>query len=249
MHRSPLPEKYRYLSAFSLRMCAMALMLCDHLWASIIPGNGWMTMLGRLAFPIFAFQIAEGYVHTSDYGRYVKRLFLFALLSEIPFNLFYISSPFFPFHQNVLFTLLLGLLSLRQIDRIKNAETFRNRIRPVLMLLFLLLLSVILFPDYGIRGVLTVVAFYLFRNASFYWLWQIAAMVLLNIVGFEGLQIPVTLFDISFEIPQQGFAVLSLLLIWCYSGKKGYRVKAAQYGFYAFYPLHMLLLYLIRLLP
>ena len=72
MHSSPVPVKSRFLSASSLRLCAILLMLCDHLWASLIPGNNWMTNLGRLAFPIFAFQVSEGYLHTSDYKRYAK---------------------------------------------------------------------------------------------------------------------------------------------------------------------------------
>ena len=245
MHRSPLPEKHRFLTASSLRLCAILLMFSDHLWASLIPGNDWMTYIGRLAFPIFAFQISEGYVHTSDYKQYAKRLFLFALISEIPFNLFYISSPIFPFHQNVMFTLLLGLMSIRQIDLLRSARGVWQYIRPFLLFLLYLLLSVILFPDYGTRGMLTVVAFYLLRNLPFSWILQIIAMVLLNIVGFKGLQIPFELFGFSFSLVQQGFAVFALLPIWCYNGEKG---RSSKYGSYLFYPLHMLILYFIRLI-
>jgi len=246
MHNSPFPPNNRFLTASSLRLCAVLLMLCDHLWASVIPGNSWMNYVGRMAFPIFAFQIAEGYLHTSNFKRYAKRLLLFALLSEIPFNLLYISSPIFPFHQNVLFTLLFGLCAVRETDRIKTANTLQKRFRHTMFLLLILLLSVLFFPDYGIRGVLTVVAFYLLRDIPCAWILQIAAMALLNIAGFEGMQIPFTLFGISMEFPVQGFAVLALLPIWCYNGKKGISNKVVQYGFYAFYPLHMLLLHLIR---
>ena len=90
------------LSAFDLKLMAMAFMLCDHMWATIIPGNNWMTYLGRMAFPIFAFQTAQGYIHTRDFKAYCKRLALFALISEIPFNLMISSSPISPFHQNVM---------------------------------------------------------------------------------------------------------------------------------------------------
>ena len=245
MHSSPVPVKSRFLTASSLRLCAILLMLCDHLWASLIPGNNWMTNLGRLAFPIFAFQISEGYLHTSDYKRYAKRLLLFALISEIPFNLFYISYPFFPFHQNVMFTLLLGLLAVHQIDLLRSAENSRQRIRASLFLFMYLLLSVLLFPDYGTRGVLTVAAFYLLREFPLAWLCQLIAMVLLNIVGFKGLQIPFELFGFSFSLVQQGFAVFALLPIWCYNGEKG---RSTKYGSYLFYPLHMLILYFIRLI-
>jgi hypothetical protein len=97
------------ISSAGLHILAMALMLCDHLWATIVPGNNWLTCVGRLAFPIFAYLLVEGYFHTKNIGKYSLRLFLFALLSEIPFNLMYISAPIYPFHQNVIWTLLIGL--------------------------------------------------------------------------------------------------------------------------------------------
>ena len=105
------------LTATHLRILALVLMLLDHLWATVVPGNNWMTYVGRMAFPIFAFQAAEGYHHTHDFKGYCKRLALFALVSEIPFNLMMMSYPIFPFHQNVMLTLLLGLLACRAWDR------------------------------------------------------------------------------------------------------------------------------------
>ena len=101
--------KHFNISASVLHILAMIFMLFDHLWATIIPGNQWLTCLGRLAFPLFAFMIVEGYFHTSSLQRYVLRLFIFALISEIPFNLMYSSSFIYPYHQNVIWTLLLGL--------------------------------------------------------------------------------------------------------------------------------------------
>ena len=71
----------------SLHIIAMILMLCDHLWGTIVPGNDWLTCIGRISFPMFAFMIVEGYFHTSNLKNYVKRLLIFALISEIPFNL------------------------------------------------------------------------------------------------------------------------------------------------------------------
>ena len=95
--------------------------------------------------------------------------------------------------------------------------------------------------DYGWRGMLTVVAFYVLRDFPGAWLAQAAALVLLNIVNFMGQTIPV----LGWDFPTQGFAVLSLLPIWLYNGRRGGGGKALQYAFYAFYPAHMLVLYLL----
>ena len=75
------------LSSTTLRFLAMFLMLLDHMWATIIPGNQWMTMIGRMAFPIFAFLIVEGFVHTSDFKKYAKRLFILNPRDKIHFIL------------------------------------------------------------------------------------------------------------------------------------------------------------------
>jgi len=219
----------------------MAFMLLDHLWATIVPGNFWMTCAGRLAFPIFAFQISEGFFHSHDRKRYAKRLLLSALLSEIPFDLMYGSTVFYPFHQNVLFTLLLGLLAVSAIDRARQERSAKAVTLSTLALLGILLLSIVGMVDYGWRGVLTVVAFYALRDFPGAWLAQIAAMVLLNIVGFQGLLLPF----LGWEVPAQGFAVLALVPIWLYNGQSGRKSHALQAGFYAFYPVHMLILYLL----
>lgn len=229
-----------------LRMIAVAFMLSDHIWATYMSFGDWMTYVGRMAFPIFAFQIAEGFLHTSNFKKYALRLLGFAVVTEIPFNLFYSSRVFNPYHQNVLFTLLLGLIAISVIDKMKKNRTAKNIALSVLWLVLICVASTIGFVDYGFWGVLTVVAFYLLRDFPFAWLAQLAAMVLINIVFFEGQVFPVEILGKTIEIPSQGFAVLSLIPIWLYSGKKGRSSKVMQYGFYAFYPVHMLVLYLIK---
>ncbi len=235
------------ITANTLKAIAVLLMLSDHIWATAMSFGNWMTYIGRMAFPIFAFLIAEGFVHTSNFKKYTLRLLAFAVATEIPFNLFYSSRWFNPYHQNVLFTLLLGLLAIRVIDNLKKNHTPKSIGLSALWLALISIASVIGFVDYGFLGMITVVMFYLLRNFPFAWLCQLVAMVLINIVFFEGLVIPVEIFGHSFEIPTQGFAVFSLIPIWIYGGRKGRSNKILQYGFYAFYPVHMLILYLIKL--
>ena len=234
------------LTSNMLRTIAVLLMLSDHIWATAMSFGDWMTYIGRMAFPIFAFQIAEGFVHTKNFKKYALRLLGFAIVTEIPFNFFYSSRFFNPYHQNVLFTLLLGLLAIKVIDGIKKDRSGKNIALSVLYLLLILLASVIGFVDYGYLGMLTVVMFYLMRDFPFAWLGQLVGMILLNITFFEGLVFPVEFLGKTFEIPSQGFAVFALIPIWLYGGRKGKSSKALQYGFYAFYPVHMIVLYLIK---
>lgn len=237
-------KKTRFgLDSTALRLFAILFMVLDHLWATVVPGNLWLTCLGRLAFPIFAFQLCEGYRYTSDYRRYRRRLLVFALLSEIPFNLFYAGSVIFPFHQNVLFTLLLGLLAIRQADRLRREEGIKKKSLRCLALLLILAGGVVLFPDYGLMGVMTVLCFFVFRDHR---LFQLAAMAVLNIVTFKGQTIPVSLFGLACDFPIQGFALLALPLIWLYNGEKGRGGKGLRLFWYIFYPLHMLALYFIQ---
>lgn len=234
------------LTSNMLRTIAVLLMLSDHIWATAMSFGDWMTYIGRMAFPIFAFQIAEGFVHTKSFKKYALRLLGFAIVTEIPFNFFYSSRFFNPYHQNVLFTLLLGLLAIKVIDGLKKDRSGKNIGLSALYLFLILVASVIGFVDYGYLGMLTVVMFYLMRDFPFAWLGQLVGMILLNITFFEGLVFPVEILGKTFEIPSQGFAVFALIPIWLYGGRKGKSSKALQYGFYAFYPVHMLVLYLIK---
>ena len=244
---SPLAKiPFGGLTSNMLRTIAVLLMLSDHIWATAMSFGNWMTYIGRMAFPIFAFQIAEGFVHTSSFKKYALRLLGFAIITEIPFNLFYSSRWFNPYHQNVLFTLLLGLLAIYVIDNLKKKHKPKNIALSVLWLLLISVTSVLGFTDYGFLGMLTVVMFYVLRDFPFAWALQLVAMILINIVFFEGMVIPFEILGKTIEIPTQGFAVFSLIPIWLYGGKKGRSSKIVQYGFYAFYPVHMLVLYLIK---
>ena len=234
------------LTSNMLRIIAIILMVSDHVWATYMSFGNWMTYIGRMAFPIFAFQIAEGYVHTKDFRKYALRLLTFALITELPFNLFYSSRWFNPYHQNVLFTLLLGLMAIKVIDNLKKNHRGKDIALSVLWLLLISVVSVIGFVDYGFKGMLMVVLFYVFRDFPFAWVAQLIGMVLINIIFFEGQVIPTEIFGHYTEIPTQSFAVFALIPIWLYGGRKGITNKILQYGSYAFYPVHMIILYLIK---
>lgn len=234
------------LTAAHLRWIALGAMLLDHLWAMVVPGSQWMTYVGRIAFPIFAFQVAEGARHTSDFRRYALRLLAFACLSEIPFDLMYASTVFYPFHQNVMFTLLLGLLAIRGLDRARRERTAKAAALGALGLLAAWLAGTIGMVDYGGMGVLTVAVFSVFRGFPLARLGQTVCLVLLNMVFFKGEYLSTELFGHALELQTQGFALLALIPIWLYGGEKGRGGRALQYGSYVFYPLHMLVLYLIK---
>ena len=187
-----MKKSIRFLDANLLRGLACILMLCDHMWATIIPGNEWMTWVGRLAFPIFAFQIAEGYLHTSNFRNYAVRLLLFGLISEIPFDLVYGSTIFYPFHQNVMFTLLFGLLAIKALDNARQKRTGKAWIAGILLAALCCLAASVIFTDYGALGVATVIMFYLCRDFRFAWAAQLALMILFNLVLFTGEYIPLT---------------------------------------------------------
>ena len=238
-------KKIKFITSNMLKCLAMILMLLDHLWATIIPGNQWMTNIGRIAFPIFAFLITQGYIHTSDFKKYLKRLFIFALISEIPFNLIYTGSLVFPFHQNVLFTLILGLLCINEIDKMKNNKSFKNVIIGTVKIIVFLLLGTVGFVDYGLTGIFTIIAFYIFRNFKFAWIYQLISLILLYIVFFKGQSVILNIFNFEYYLPLQSIGILSLIPIWLYNGEKGIDNKKLQYMFYWFYPAHMMLIYLV----
>jgi len=236
------------LSSSALHVIAMIFMLCDHLWATLIPGNQWLTCLGRLAFPMFAYMAVEGYFHTGNLKRYVLRLLLFAVISEIPFNLMYSSNLIYPFHQNVLWTLLLGIGLIQVNEHVakKGKLWLRFAIGCVTVLLGWVIGMLTMVDYYGF-GVVTILVFYFFRKRTWWCLLaQIAALYYLNVEALEGFYFEVNIMGKNIPIVQQGLALFALIPIWLYRGRKGYNRKWFQYACYGFYPLHMLLLYLLR---
>lgn len=237
------------ITSFLLHILAMAFMLCDHLWATIVPGNEWLTCIGRIAFPIFAFMIVEGYFHTRNLKNYVLRLLVFAILSEIPFNLMSGGSMFNPLHQNVLWTFLIGLGLIHLIERAKHKRAIWMWLVTVIGVLMGLLVALFSMVDYGCYGILMMLVFYLFRGRR-WWCFagQLICLWYINIEMMGGMVYPIELLGREWIIHQQGFALLALIPIWLYHGKQGLYNKTLKYTYYAFYPVHLLILYFLMLI-
>lgn len=235
------------LTAAVLHIIAMTLMLMDHLWATLLPAREWLTCAGRVAFPIFAFMAVEGYFHTRSFKKYILRMLLFAVLSEIPFDLMYGGTWFYPVHRNVLWTFLLSLLGVWLMEQVrKKGKTWMYLLVCVLVVPAGLVLGTLCMVDYYGVGVLTVFVFYFLHGRKWWcFLGQLAALYWLNVELLGGLMYPVQLFGMEFELCQQGLALLALIPIWLYRGRQGYHSKPFQYLCYAFYPVHMLLLVVV----
>lgn len=235
------------ITSFLLHVIAMGLMLCDHMWATIFPNDDWLTCIGRLAFPIFAFMIAEGFRKTHDRRKYVLRVFIFALIAEVPFDLMYGSTPFYPYHQNVLWTFLVALICMSGIEAVKKKENIVLTVfvAAVITLCGFVIGSITMVDYYG-AGVLAVLLFYFTnrRKATDYII-QLIGMYILNVKMLGGYYFTITVLGHEFEIVQQGLALFALIPIWLYHEKQGYHSKWFQYVCYLFYPVHMLVIYVV----
>lgn len=265
-----MKESRRFeLSAAALHIMAMAFMLLDHMWATILSYD-WMTCVGRLAFPIFAFMIAEGVKHTGNMKKYMLRMLIFAVISELPFNLMVSGELFFPLHQNVLWTFLIALSGLWLVEKVKKKQKLWLTI-PVWLAVAALgtVLGFILFVDYYGCGVLMVFVFCIFdrekadnpilrfikneRARKIVWTLiclagQLISLYLINVEMLGGLYYSINILGFNIRVFQQGLALFALIPIWLYRGKQGYHAKWFKYFNYAFYPVHCLILGLIAMI-
>lgn len=235
------------LPGSTLKMLAIVTMLIDHIAAGfiergLIPAlaneygmdsdivNTWsvidsaMRCVGRMAFPIFCFLLVEGYFHTKNIKKYLGRLFVFTLVSEIPFNLAFYNSVWAWEHQNVYFTLFLGLLAVCLCDKIRSAK-YGQRIFSILVLVAFGILALLLRTDYEFVGVLLIFVFYVLHDNEF--VRDIAGAVTLLGAGM---------------IEIAGF--VAFIPMHFYNGERGWRLK---YIFYLFYPVHLLIIALVRI--
>lgn len=229
---------WKVLNGNVLKIIAILTMIIDHIGAALIEPRmmqmmaagdqgspelmAWLRVdhvlrfIGRTSFPIFCFLLAEGFLHTRDTKKYAGRLLLFALISEIPFDLAFFGSWFDPGYQNVFFTLFLGLAALTAIKEFRETP-WKQAVAVVASCGCAMLIN----SDYGAFGVFFVILLYLLRYDP----------RLQTILG-------------SASLLWEPAAILAFLPIRMYNGARGH--WNLKYVFYAFYPVHLLLFAWLR---
>lgn len=191
-------------------------MFIDHMGAVFFPGELMFRYIGRIAFPIFAFLLVEGYFHTRDVRRYMLRLGLFAVISEIPYDLAFRETVLEFEHQNVFFTLFIGVAMMYALEK---SPQWQAKAAEVLLAMWA---ASLLCSDYRYKGILLIAVYYFLRGRrreefmlgagwNFLWNWEI-----------------------------QGYGALASIPIAMYSGQRG---RSMKYFFYLFYPLHLAVFY------
>ena len=231
------PDRYRVLSGSALKVIAVAAMLVDHVAKFILAHYPWFTAtrfflgskeisayvlcesFGRIAFPIFCFLLVEGFIHTHDRQRYGLSLLVFAIVSEVVFDLARRLTPLDPSYQNVFLTLLISYLGLCALEDLRDRQALR-----VCCVLGLALLSMGLQCDYGPRGYAMVLMLYALREEP---LVKTALGCCINLSTWR--------------------AGLAFIPINLYNGQRGFvHNQVLKYAFYAFYPLHLFLIWRLR---
>ena len=226
------------LSNFDLKLIAIITMTIDHI--GVVFGTvfyNFLRAVGRLSFPIFAFLLTEGYVHTKSFSKYFLRLLVLALISEVIYDYVFFGSFIYIGANNIFFTLALGLLTLFLLDKSKGLikRYFKDKIDlfiilPITYLLILVIMGLMgefLNFSYGMLGILVISFFYLFKD------------------NFPLVVISVSLSTLILGEGMQYFSLFSLILIYFYNQKLG---KSCKLFFYLFYPLHILVLGVMKML-
>lgn len=231
-------EKKKRFDATTLKIIAVITMLIDHVAASVmtayiislpVEGRGsWgtiymiMRFIGRIAFPIYCFFIVEGLEHTRNVKKYIARLAVFALISEIPFDYAFMDGMTLEY-QNVFFTLTIGLLCIWGLKEIEaRIPTQRKQMALKILTIFVAaMVANVLKTDYSGFGVLMIALLYLLRKNR-------KKQCIAGAVGF------------CWEVT----AMISFVLLYFYNGEKGRKIN--KYLFYAFYPVHLAILAAIK---
>ena len=228
------------ISQEGLKLLACLTMLCDHVGHVLIirTGNAELyylsRIIGRIAFPIYAFLLAEGFFHTRNRTRYFLRLALGAMLAELPYDIM-VSGGFSWTSQSVMVTMMLGFLALLVMEKCENIY-----LKPLAALPFLVLAEIFC-CDYGWQGVALMMLFHMSRGYYAKNFVRFGGMlVIFHSMGGAALSVG------AMVIPIQALGALSMLFIAAYDGRKLTQSKAAQWAFYLFYPVHMAVLVALK---
>lgn len=216
-------SRYQRLDGTVLKLIACLSMFIDHLGAVCFSGMMGFRIIGRLAFPIYCFLLVEGAVHTHDMKKYILRMGIFALISEVPFDLAFYHRLVYTGHQNVFFTLGLGLLAIWFLEHPIEQLDIPDVLYKLLVIIAAGLIAEFFNTDYGFTGIAVICIFYYLRGQP-QLKYPIAAILLAAMGGVEF------------------YAVLVLIPILLYNGQRGRQTKVMQYGFYIFCPAHLLLI-------
>lgn len=198
----------------------------------------WTRYIGRMAFPIYCFLLVEGFLHTRNVAKYAGRLAVFALVSEIPFDLAIEGTWWSMEYSNVFFTLVFGLLAIWMLSYVEKFYEFwqEKQWEPILGRILILsaglivivglgaFAEMVLCSDYGLGGIVAIVVLYLLRSQ--------------RMIAFAGAVMVLTIITGDIEM----LAMLMLYPIMKYDGTRG---KSLKYIFYVFYPAHLLVLALM----
>jgi hypothetical protein len=206
------------MNGFWLKLIALLFMTIDHIGYILFPDLLWLRAIGRLAFPIFAFLVVEGFVHTSNFKKYFSTMIIFAFICQVP-ALFIANFPV-----NIFFTLSIGLFAMKVLNYERVNIIFR-----FVGVFFLIFLAEYINADYGAYGVVLILMFYFAKRYS---LSTIQIVPLYTLVG---------LMSSFFQL----ISIFSLIPIYFYNGKRGFSNNFIKYGFYLYYPIHLIILQLI----
>lgn len=234
------------MSYFTIKIFAIIFMLIDHVGLFLLDGNATFRLLGRIAFPLFCFLLVNGYYHTSDEIKYLKRLALFAIVSEICHDIVFYGQLEFN-NQNVFFTLTLGLLSIIAAENctelIKEklnggVQIIANIISKLIILLSFIVMGYLMRVEYGWYGILLIYALYLTYGATNkHKVLMVLAIIVVNYIN-------ILLENGVF----QAYSIMSVAYIYMFREQQVDVPKAAKMFCYIFYPAHLLVLGLIKML-
>ncbi|MBE5935274.1 MAG: conjugal transfer protein TraX [Lachnospiraceae bacterium] len=252
-------KKYKIINSYHLKIIALICMIIDHLAATVLTDidnaiyDGYtmyplimiMRIIGRVSFPIYCYLIVQGFIHTRCVWKYALRLFMFAIISEWPFDIAFNKTKFVEFeYNNVFFTLFLGLLfiwALSCFDKLKSKYLEQHKqyfIAFLIHLVYAVLIFILFvinmaicnkFPmDYGMMGILCIIVMYILRQKP-------VAAYAVGALLISGLSLNYI----------QLFALIGVIPIAMYNGEKG---KGLKWLFYALYPIHLIILVLISMI-